>query len=392
MKKEDVLGLVVYIIIFAFAIVFGLTVLREFQYGSGMNTGQFLLYMILAIFVGLIFNSLIFEAGHLLGAKIGRYDVISFCFLGFTFYKKDNKWKFKFASYNGLTGETKIVPKEDAKKAPNPVPYLSFGTLFFAIEIIVFVILFIALNNAASNVKTTMECKVAYFLLTVGVIGAMVLIYNIMPFQLDSVTDGYRLKLVSNPKNREAFNELLKVEHAIENGNTNVEVKTFDTITDFTADLNLNKIYVLLNNSNYKEAEELIDKIIDSKESVSEKVFIRAVAQKLYIRIMTSSIDEAKEYYHNNVPSSVTKAISEDVSMSSIRAYMLISGLLDNSRSETEIALNRVMKAFKKTSKARQATELKLYNHALEKIIEAHPTWELDGFLLQEVKEETKGK
>ena len=78
--------------------------------------------------------------------------------------------------------------------------------------------------------------------------------------------------------------------------------------------------------------------------------------------------------------------LSEDISMVSIRAYILMSGLLDDSESETMRALNNVLKAYKRTSKNRQKFELKLYNEALIKVIEKHPKWELEGYILEEKK------
>ena len=384
MKKEDLSGLLVYLIIFGFAIVFGFTVLREYAAGSGMTTGPFFGYIVGAILVGVVFNSVLFELGHVLGAKVGRYDIISVNVLGFMFYKKDNKTKFKFANFDGLSGETRIKPKEDAKKQPNPTPYLIFGTLFFLIEIVGVLIAFVTLNQIVKGNKETDLAKLAYFLLVVGVIGFMILIYNVMPFRLDAVTDGYRLTLVSNPKNKEAFNELLRVQYAIENGEKDVEVKTFTTITNFTADLNLNKVYALLNQGKYQEALPYIDSILESKETISNKTYIRTKSQKIYIDIMTNSLEQAQEFYDKEVPHSERKEISSDVSMASIRAYILMSGLLDKSRSETELALNKVLRAYKKTSKARQEIELKLYNEALKRVIDAHPSWELDGYLLEE--------
>ena len=384
MKKEDVSGLIVYLVIFGFAIVFGFTVLREFAANCGMNTGVFFGYIFGAIATGVLFNSILFELGHMLGAKIGRYDIVSVNILGFVFYKKDNKTKFKFANFEGLTGETKIKPKEDTKKQPNPTPYLLFGTLFFLIEVISVLILFVSLNQIVKGNRETQLAHIAYFFLVVGVIGFMILIYNIMPFRVDTETDGYRLTLVSNPKNKEAFNELLRVQYAIENGEKDVEVKTFTTITNFTADLNLNKVYALLNQGKYKEALPYIDSILESKDSISNKTYIRTKAQKIYIDIMTEDLEHAQEFYDKEVPHSERKEISSDVSMASIRAYILMSGLLDKSRSETELALNKVLRAYKKTSKSRQETELKLYNEALKRVIEAHPTWELDGYLLEE--------
>ena len=389
MKKEDIAGLLVYLLIFGFAIIFGFTVLRDFASGSGFKTGVFFGYIVGAIATGVILNAVLFELGHALGALVGRYSILSINILGLMFYKKDNKLKIRISNFDGLTGETKILPKKDAKKEPNPTPYLLFGTLFFLIEIIAVIIVFVSLNQIVKGVKTTDEAHIAYFFLVVGVIGSMILIYNIVPFHLDTETDGYRMRLVSNPKNKEAFNELLRVQNAIDNGETDVEIKTFTTITNFTADLNLNKAYALLSQGKYEEALPYIDGILKNKDSISNKLYIRTKSQKIYIDIMTKSLEEAQEFYDKEVPHSERKEISSDTSMPSIRAYILMSGLLDKSLSETELALNKVLKAYKRTNKSRQEVELRLYNEALKRVIGAHPNWNLEGYLLEE-KEEKK--
>ena len=225
---------------------------------------------------------------------------------------------------------------------------------------------------------------IAYSLLTIGAIGLIVLLYNILPMHIDSMTDGYRLTMVSNPKNKAAFNELLRVEYEISQGNNDVEIKVFEDITNFTADLNLNRVYALLDKKEYAAAEEILDKIIAAKIDISQKVYIRARAQKIYINLITKNIDDAREYYDKEVPVSERREISNDVSMASIRAYLLMSGLLDKSRSECIIALNNVYRAFKHTPKNRQKIEVELFNEALQKVVDAHPDWELEGYKLQE--------
>ena len=381
MKKEDITGLIVYLIIIAFAIVFGLTVLQAHQQESTLS-GSFLyvLYIVGSVLVGAILNAVLFEMAHVVGAKIGKYEIVSVNILGLCFYKEENKRKVRFASFDGLTGETKIVPKEGMVEKANPYPYLFFGSLFFAVEVVVVMVIF-SLFRKADDLALR---DVAYSLLTIGAIGLVILIYNILPMHIDSMTDGYRLTMVSNPKNKLAFNELLRVEYEIAQGNDDVEIRIFDEITNFTADLNLNKVYALLDKKEYKEAEEILDKIINAKENVSEKVYIRARAQKIYINLITKGLDEAKEYYEKEVPVSERREISNDVSMASIRAYLLMSGLLDKSRSECIIALNNVYTAFKHTPKNRQKTELVLFNEALQKVVDAHPDWELEGYKLQE--------
>ena len=380
MKKEDITGLIVYLIIIALAIIFGFTVLQTHNAESSFSGIGYVLYIIVAVVVGALFNAILFELAHVIGAKIGKYTILSVNILGFCFYKDGEKTKFKFSSFDGLTGETKIVPKEGMVEKANPYPYLFFGSLFFVVEAIAVMVVFSVYRHS----DTAILRDVAYAILTVGAIGLVILLYNILPMRIDSMTDGYRLTMVSNPKNKAAFNELLRVEYEISQGNDNVEIKVFDEITNFTADLNLNRVYALLDKKEYKPAEEILDKIIAAKQEVSEKVYIRARAQKIYINLYTRNLEEAKEYYEKEVPVAERREISNDVSMASIRAYLLMSGLLDKSRSECIIALNNVYRAFKHTPKNRQHTEVELFNEALEKVVAAHPDWELEGYKLQE--------
>ena len=380
MKKEDIAGLIVYLIIIAVAVVFGITVLQAHQPDSNFSGFGYVLYIIVSVIVGILLNSILFEIAHVVGAKIGKYQILSVNILGLCFYKDDKKSKVRFSSFDGFTGETKIVPKEGMVDKANPYPYLLFGSIFFAVEMVAVMVIFSIFRTAEEPLLKDL----AYFALTIGAIGLVILVYNILPMRIDSMTDGYRLTMVSNPKNREAFNELLRVEYEIAQGNDDVEIKIFEGITNFTADLNLNRVYTLLDKKDYASAEEILDKIIQAKEDVSEKVYIRARAQKIYINLITKNIDEARVYYDKEVPVSERREISNDVSMASIRVYLLMSGLLDKSRSECIIALNNVYRAFKRTPKNRQHTELVLFNEALQKVVDAHPDWELEGYKLQE--------
>ena len=378
MKKEDVIGLIIYLIIIALAIVFGITVLQAHNPDSSFQGFSYVGFVAICVILGVVLNAIMYELAHILGAKVGKYLILSVNVLGFTFYREQDKFKFRFSSFDGLTGETKIVPKKGFEDKANPTPYLLFGSLFFVLEAVIVMVLFTLFKDS----KTAALTDVAYGALTVGAIGLVILFYNIVPLRIDSMTDGYRLTMVSNSKNKAAFNELLRVEYEMQQGNK-VEVKLFDEITNFTADLNLNKVYALLDEKKYDEAEQILDKIIAAKEGIDVKVYIRARAQKIYINLMNKDLEAAKAYYDKEVPVSERREISNDVSMQSIRAYLLMSGLLDKSRSECIIALNNVYKAFKKTPKNRQATELTLFNEALDKVVAAHPDWELDGYKLQ---------
>jgi hypothetical protein len=377
MKKEDITGLIVYLIMVAFGAVFILTILDKQSSASGLDQFAFVALHFGAFLAGLAFNGLIFELAHILGAVVGGYAIVSVNILGLCFKKEAGKWRLCFSSFDGLTGETKIVPKENAKKEPNPYGYLLFGSLFFVAEVVAVMVVFSMYRKEFGFLG-----NLAYFLLTMGATGLMVFIYNILPFKLDSTTDGYRLTKVTNPKNRKAFNELLKIENAVAEGKE-VDLEVFTEITNYTADLNLNKVYALLDKKQFNEAEVILEGIINAKENVSKNVYIRAKAQKVYIRLMNNDLETAYAYYDKEVPVSERREISEDDSMACIRAYILMSGLLDKSRSECVIAINKVSKAYKKTPENRKAIEKQLFNEALKKVNEAHAKWELDKYYLE---------
>ena len=387
MRKEDVSGIIVYVLILAIAVVFGITVLREHAMNSGLDTVIYVIYIFGAILSGVLFNAVMYEMAHIAGAKAGRYDIISVDILGLLWYREEGKTKFKFKGYDGLTGETVILPKKDVKKEPNPTPYLLFGSLFYAVEIIVIVVVFTLYRN------DNLLKNLAYFLLVMGVIGGMILIYNIIPIRLDAMTDGYRMRMTGNAANKKAFNELLRVEYAISQGATDVEIATFTEITNFTADLNLNKVYILLEQKKFAEAEELIDIILNGKATISEKVYVRTRCQKIYINIMTRPLEEAKEFYEKEVPMVERRNISNDRSMVSVRTYLLMSGLLDGSKSECLYAINNAGKCFGNTPKSRKKTEALLFNAAIDKINELHPSWKLTEYYINyEEKSEKKKK
>ncbi len=386
MKREDILGIIVYLVILVLAVVFGVTVIQShysdnFALTAGHGVGLYVVYVLAALIVGIVFNAIIYELGHMIGAKASHYIITSVNILGFGWYREGEKFKFHFKSFDGLTGETKIIPQDGKEETSNPRWYLLLGTILYAIEIVVVIIFFSIYRNVEGLVS-----DIVYFFLIVAVVGAVIVVYNILPFRLDSMNDGYRLRMTSNKANRYAYNALLKSDYLIAQGEKDVEIPVFDQITNFTADLNLNKVYLLLDDKKFDEAELILDQIIESKETVSEKTYIRMFSQKIYINLFTKSLEEAKAYYDENVPQETRRLISKDNSMASIRAYILMSGLLDRSQSECELTIERVKKAFKSTPENRKQTEMKLYNEAILKVDELHPEWGLKEHLLQDTK------
>ena len=147
----------------------------------------------------------------------------------------------------------------------------------------------------------------AYFILTIGVSGAAVLFYNIVPFRLDSLTDGYRLRLVGSRKNRRAFNQLLVTEVTGQISKEQEE-KVFkgEKESNFSTDMNLNKAYLLLSEEKFQEAEKILNDIVNDKKS-GRKIVATAENQIIYINLLVKSIEEGSLFCDERVSMSKKK-------------------------------------------------------------------------------------
>ena len=102
--------------------------------------------------------------------------------------------------------------------------------------------------------------------------------------------------------------------------------------------------------------------------------------------MMVYPLDEAKNKIEEEINHQDRREISYDSSMVSARAYILLAGLIDKSKSEVERTIFDIQKAFKHTNKNRRDVEIKLFNLALDKVIDAHPNWGLEKYHLTATK------
>ena len=287
----------------------------------------------------------------------------------------NGKWKFKFGGYDGLTGETKIVPNYKKKAKPNPYPYILYGSIFNAAFIAVGMYMFFSYKNFNG-----WKSDIAYLFLTMSIIVFMMLIYNIVPVKMDSMTDGYRLLKAKNVEN---FNKVLEANNigeveVSENGNENAAPK-------FIPEFALNKVSVCLENEEYDEAFKLLEEIDEHSEELTSKATLSAKAQYIYAFICSKEKQEVLSFYEEKVPFALRRELSNDNSLPVIRTYILMAGILDGSLSECILACKKVVKAYKSVPNNLKHTELVLFNRALEKVKAIHPKWvELDNYQLYE--------
>lgn len=390
-KKNDFATFLVYIAMFAIAVVVGLLVISPFM-GAHTND-QFginkIVLLIICVIGGVIFNAALIEVGHVLGALIGKYEIVSVCVLGFTIAKKENGKKgVTFGNFDGLSGETKIIPRDEQKSSPSA--YILMPIVLFIVELIVMMVL-IQVGLAKVGDLDYGWTWVVVFSEVFLTVGGMLYLYDIVPVRLDSVTDGFLLILLNRPANKVAYNQFLLRNHAIEEKQEVKPLPIYDEITDFTASLNLISVYSLIDQSKYKEANAILEKTIKAEKGVPAARVNEAVSLHLSLTFMQGDLKASKKEYEEITDAQRTY-IAGIPTISACRCYALISGLIDDSENETEFALGKTERLFKKSEPNELPAEKKTFELAVEMIRKAHPDWDLTYIVPIEKEEKSRKK
>ena len=372
MTKEDVFSLIIYIGMLGIALAVGfLVVMPAFNNGflfddSGARIG----FLLGAIIVAILFNAILLEGGHLIGSKLGGYTILSFNLLGFCYYKEkmddgSYKAKFKFLkSFDGLTGETQIYPN---KEKANPMFYVFAPLVLFLLEIVAMYISIIMIPDTVNGVANDLNW-VKYGLIIFATIGCMFILYNYFPTRLDSLTDGYKLTLLTKKINVEAYNEYLTILGLGLVEDETKEIKTFDELTDFTADVNMLSVYQAMIFDKYDYANTLLEQMILNGK-LSKYTVLEAKIEKAFIYFLTENNEEMlKKYFNETFNSEERKYIKKVNCLQTLRLYLLFEGLIEQSKSEIEYCKNKFKKLKDSENLALANIEEKLYLKALKRI------------------------
>lgn len=372
MRREEVRGLIIYTVLIFAALIVGISAINPVMTEYGPDKMHPILFIVITIVVGYLTNALGHELLHSLGAVIGGYSVTSINVLRICFSKSDKKWGLSFKEFDGLTGETKIVPKKDKT---NINPFMWCPIFGYAAEIAFCIVVYVM-------IKQTPEAKASWLAVAAIImilVSSMLALYNFVPLKLDTTTDGYRMRIFSNPKNLEAYNQVLIMQDIQRRGEKIENVQVFEDITEYTAELNIIAMYKFLSEGKYEEATKIVDKLLENKKVLNAVDTNRLIAQKLYLEVLTKPIEEVKTLYDEICPDDVRRFIANDVSMESIRAYILIGGMIEGSEGEVLYAKSKIAKAKKKALATQIATEEKLVEKALEYVYENHPKWKKEN-------------
>ncbi len=375
MTKDDGFTIIVYAIMLVAAIFIGTQIIGPALSDLNLSTsGERYGFAIIAIVLGALLSSIIFEVGHLIGAKLGGYMILSINIWGLSIYREGKKWKFGFKSFEGLTGEVKIAPK---KENANPRWYLWGPTILFLIEVVILLFVYVNTPSEPPFTGSSVPAFIHHSSLIFIAVGAMLAIYNIVPFKLDTINDGHQLVLISNKVNVEAFNELRRIDGAYTLQQPVGDIKTFEQITTLTTEVNLRAIYELQYKNEDEAALELIESIDISEVQLDPIMKARLYAQKIWVLIKLGKIEEVEKLWES-LTTKTKKAIGDDTNLETIRVYFLYSGVVAKSIHESTYAINRLPKERRKKRKhPRFDEETKLMSDAIALVRQTNPDWQI---------------
>lgn len=377
MKKSELMGYLVYAILIAVAVLVGLFAIRPIidQYQASAPLNYFAILAI-AIIVGIVFNAIILELGHLLGALIGHYKVYSWIVLWLGFAEKNGKMKGVVRNYDGFLGETKIYPTSEKS---SPRAYIYMPLVLFLVEVIALVAMIAYADGAAGSDPTWQWWKLSAIVVLTA--GGIIYIYDIFPAALDAKNDGYLLTVLTNQTNIQAYNDLLVSEYRLATGQPLLESKVYDKVTNFTSRINAIATAKAIDEDDFGKAIDIIDKTIASKASVSSSIYEDACAQRVSLLMLSGRFEEGKKEYID-LPLEIKKHIASMSTPAAVRAYILVSGLVDESKGELENALGRVNAVLKKGSEETRDSDARLIKKAIKQVLEAHKDWDMSGYNL----------
>lgn len=357
----------------AIAIIVGVCVLMPSTGISSISyinesKGLGFLFILLSSVVGILINGIFLELFHCLGAVLGGYTILSCNIFGFCIFKAREKDAIKtkvklFKSCDGLTGETIVTPK---REKANPMVSVLLPFLFFVLEAGAFYLVLNLIDSSAKNTTGDLLLSVKFAVIIIVTIGFMFVLYNYIPVHIDSTTDGYRIALFSKKINVEAYNKFLSYNASMLLNNKKDEVIPFEEITDYTAQYNMLKVYELLDEGKYDEADEILNKIIADPKKISKSSFNLYNAQKLFCDMLKvdGKFDEGFKKNYKELPPEFRSYIYKSNALEVCKVYLLVVGLIEGSESESKVCIEKFKKAYKKSNQLNRDFEYKLFEKA----------------------------
>lgn len=373
MKKNEFATFIVYLAMFGIALAVGFAAIKPIITDRMSSLPMHpALIMVLGLIVGVLINAIALELCHVLGAKLGKYRVLKVTVLGASFTRINGQRKFRLSGFDGLTGETKVVPEDVEKSSLNA--YIFFPILFLFLEFIACMVGIVLCQNAEASEPSVAWARI--FLITILTVGGMIYFYDLFPAYLESTTDGFLLTLLNKPANKVAFNNLLLAQGAVLEGKPLPETPVYTELTDFTASLNMISVYHHLSEGQADKALEIIEPMLSEEAHISVGSVNYARTLKLTILLEAEDRSKGKKFYEE-LDDNAKKYIADITNLVALRAYLLIATFIEDSESEANYAIDKAEKAIKACNPDYKDVEKSLLQMDVDLAREVHPSWDV---------------
>lgn len=340
MKREDFISTIVYILMLAVVVLVGVFVIQPntAEIVTSLGSNNSIAFILLCLLIGVVLNVILVEIGHIIGAKIGGYGILSTCFLGLSFtrnFENNGKFKLEFRNFDGLTGDTIIYPK---KEKLNPYPYIILPLIFILIEFALAYSCFVLITNEDL-------AFLKYGMTIICTIGGIFVLYNYVPVKLDTTTDGYRWTLFAKKEDLEAYNIMLNIVYKCSKGEEIEDVKVFENPTDFSKEVNYYASFKLIKEQKYDEAISIYDNILNSK-IIREYNKTDIKFAKLFVLCLKN--DPEGKVLYDSLTEIENKVLKRANTLITARAYYAYLKAFDKVENEMETTKYKFEKTYKK--------------------------------------------
>lgn len=328
---------------------------------ANVNTANILWFIVISYLIAI----LVYNLGKVIFGYIGGYKLSLLEILGFQFNFAGKKLKFRFLFRNIFELHLKLAPKKtDAK----PLIMLLGGTILYVFIALVMIIL----------APVLFESDTITYIYYGSAMGALVVLYEMLPVKLDVFNDMYYIILINQENAKDTFNNLLLAQSR-ERAGEFVEDPNFETYENsrLKAEFLLFKLRKEVLDKKYKEAIKTVEKINYYSLYMSDQTKVEALFEQMYVYLDQGYSKEAEKLILV-LEKKVKNSADLFTTPYRARTELMIAGLVDNSLDQVLVkrdAFINECRYFGPTDCVKKNIELA--RRGIRKIKLAHPNWKI---------------
>lgn len=321
------------------------------------------IFLVCALILGFIFYSFVYQMGKVIFAKLTGFKVLSLNVVFLCFRFINNKIKFDLKFSENFAGSLEVIPDSNKKKY-NPILFHLGGLIAFLLVAVL-----------ASLITMFIDRKIMYIVLNSTIISLIVLMFQLFPFYMDYINDGFALVLLCNKNNREVYFDNLKQNAALKYKNDEIQLIDYPYYDSLLQAESLKyKYYYFMQKKDFENASKTCDLILQNKKYVKSEDILLFESNRLYFILSDKGDNECYDYFYS-LDKEIRRYASNPSNYEVLKSSFLLTCKVDKTYdiyNHLEKIEHRLEDAYKLSS---LSIEKELVNKAKEEVIEKFPDW-----------------